>query len=332
MIIFLVFNIGVVLNIFVAVIAVLYDKLAEQKNIFQMIETLKIRSITQADKDYSALISVPAPLNVILIFLGPFLLTSRNPQRVNFLILLIAYFPVMVGVTLVFVVYNVLLIPLAYVKLWWHKLIMVYVYSKSYRVSKADKFITFCIFWIFGLPFMSLNCIVDIWHFLRHLWLSDLLKVQHKTSLKQLSKPAVEKLGSYFKTKADKILPYKQVATDVRDDLGIIRTVLRILQPVNLVNFVMDRSEAPGGDRSKFVAGLAEQNSVSQMHSQVKEYTVIKDILDRNSDYIRPTEESHRIKTIDCQILFTMLQDSMRHKTVLKVESDTYIFVRRAVE
>lgn len=142
-----------------------------------MIETLKMRSFTQADKDYSALISVPAPLNVILVFLGPFLLTSRNPQRVNFFILLIAYLPVMVGVTLVFVVYNVLLIPIAYVKLWWHKLIMVYVYSKSYRVSKADKFITFCIFWLFGLIFMTLNCVVDIWHFLRHLWLPDLLKV-----------------------------------------------------------------------------------------------------------------------------------------------------------
>jgi|LauGreDrversion4_2_1035121.scaffolds.fasta_scaffold52683_2 hypothetical protein len=102
-------------------------------------------------------------------------------------------------------------------------------------------------------------------------------------------------------------MPYKEVATDIREELSIIKTVLRILQPVNLVNFIMDKSEEPGGDRSRFVADLAEKNSINLMHSKVKEYTVIKDIMERNSEYIRPSEESHRIKTIDCQVMFTMV-------------------------
>lgn len=43
MIIFLVCNVGIILNIFIAVIAVLYDTYSEKRNVYQMLETLKIR-------------------------------------------------------------------------------------------------------------------------------------------------------------------------------------------------------------------------------------------------------------------------------------------------
>lgn len=200
MIIFLVCNIGIILNIFIAVIAVLYDNYAEHRNVYQMLETLKIRPQTEADKEYSSLISLPTPINVLHMFVAPFLLTSSRPQRVNECMLTIGYIPVMIGVTLVFAVYNLLLVPLAYVKLWWHKLIMIYVYSKSYRVSRADKFITFCLFWVFGLLTLTLSALADLYYFVRHLWLRDLLKTQHKSMHVQLSKRNIEKVRRYFLT------------------------------------------------------------------------------------------------------------------------------------
>ena len=166
MIIFLVCNVGIILNIFIAIITVLYDNYAENRNVYQMMETLKIRPQTHAEKEYSSLISIPAPLNFIHIFFAPFLLTSKKPQKCNEIILSMGYIPVMIGTTLVFIIYNLLLVPLCFVKLWWHKLIMVYVYSKSYRVSRADKFITFCLFWVFGLVTLTLNTFTDIYFFL----------------------------------------------------------------------------------------------------------------------------------------------------------------------
>jgi hypothetical protein len=53
--------------------------------------------------------------------------------------------------------------------------------------------------------------------------------------------------------------------------------------------------------------------------------------MERNSDFIRISDESPRIKAIDCQIMFTMVQDAVRYRTVLKVQDDQYIFVRRAM-
>lgn len=246
MIMFLVCNVGIIINIFIAVIAVLYDAYSERRNVFQMLETLKIRSVTQADKNYSALISLPAPLNASLILLAPFLLTSSNPRKVNEFILSLAYIPVMFGVTLVFIVYNLLLVPLCFVKLWWHKLIMVYVYSKSYRVSRADKFMTFCVFWAVGLFTLTLNSLVDIYYFIRHLWLADLVKTQHKSTSsrrEQISKDNIQGVAAYFRACQEQVRPYRDIAVEVRDRLGVFQYILKLLQPVNLFNFVTQKKD-----------------------------------------------------------------------------------------
>lgn len=128
------------------------------------------------------MVSLPSPLNVLLVLFAPILLTSKNPQRINELLLSIAYIPVMIGVTLLFILYNIILLPATYTKLFFHKMVMIYVYSKSYRVSRADKFITFVFFVCCGPFILSMNMIVDIWYFLKHLWLKELPKTKHKTS------------------------------------------------------------------------------------------------------------------------------------------------------
>ena len=67
-----------------------------------------------------------------------------------------------------FLLYTVALVPVTYVKLVFHKLVMIFVYSKSYRVTKADKFMQWILFVIIGLPRLSLNVFTDYAAFLRH--------------------------------------------------------------------------------------------------------------------------------------------------------------------
>lgn len=84
--------------------------------------------------------------------------------------------------TLLFVVYNLVLWPFAYLKLFFHKLIMIMVYSKSFRVSRADKFMNFVIFIISGPFLLFINIWVDTRFFLEHMLLKELYKTQHKTN------------------------------------------------------------------------------------------------------------------------------------------------------
>ena len=70
--------------------------------------------------------------------------------------------------------------PLVYVKMVFHKLTMVWVYSRSFRVSRADKFMNFVAYFLIGPIWIIGNTIVDTWFFLRHMVRLDLQKVKNK--------------------------------------------------------------------------------------------------------------------------------------------------------
>jgi hypothetical protein len=96
-------------------------------------------------------------------------MTSKKPECFNKFILFIAYIPIIIFATLVFFVYNLALLPFTYIKIFFHKLVMIMVYSKAFRVSRADKFMNYVIFVSFGAFFLLANVFVDIYYFLKHL-------------------------------------------------------------------------------------------------------------------------------------------------------------------
>lgn len=69
---------------------------------------------------------------------------------------------------------------------------------------------------------------------------------------------------------------------------------------------------------------------MTTMFTKIKEFATIKRLMERNCEYIR-FENSQRIKTVDCKVLYIAVADMLRHKTVLKVEDENYVFIRRAI-
>lgn len=178
LIVFLIINIGLFMSLFVSMLVTLYDAFVDRQSSYHMLATLRIRPVTQADKDYSSLISIPPPLNVFLLLLAPFLLTSKNPELWNRVILWVAYFPILVVTTTCFIAYEFVLYALCFVKVLFHKLIMIFIYSKSYRVTKADKFMLWIFFGLVG-PFRLLfNIATDTVAFVQHCSLSNLAKTK----------------------------------------------------------------------------------------------------------------------------------------------------------
>jgi hypothetical protein len=162
------------MNLFVSIITVLFQALKQNENVYQMIETLKVRSTTQADKEYSILISCPAPVNFFLLLSAPCLLSSPTKKDLNQKLLLAMYSPILLSLIAIFIAFEVVMWPFVYTKMLFHKLTMVWVYSKSFRVSRADKFANFISFVVHG-PFTVIgNSFVDTYYFVRHLLLLDL--------------------------------------------------------------------------------------------------------------------------------------------------------------
>ena len=220
-VIYLIVNIGLFLSLFNSLVIRLYEEFCVHESIFHMMETLRIRPQSQADKEYSALISLPPPLNVFLFFLAPFLLTSKNPEIWNKVILWFAYLPILICATTVFFVYNVALLPLCYVKIFFHKLVMIFVYSKSYRVSKADKFILMVIFLPLGPIRLTANVIVDTFAFVNHCLQTNLKKNKVNINRKPFSKESMNLLNKYIHERNERMMPFKQVASEARERMGV---------------------------------------------------------------------------------------------------------------
>ena len=163
-----------------------------------MLEKLKIRPVTVADKEFSVLISLPAPLNVILLFLAPFLFVSRNPETMNKSLLWVAYLPILICSFTVFSVYNIALLPVTALKLFFHKMIMIFIYSKSVRMSRADKFMLWILFAVVGPFRLVSNVLLDMWTFIRHSTLQNLNKTKVKISKKNMTKKNLVDLSEYF--------------------------------------------------------------------------------------------------------------------------------------
>ena len=97
---------------------------------------------------------------------------------INKAILWVAYAPILLMSFMIFFLYNAILLPITYLKIFFHKMVMIFVYSKSYRVSRADKFMLWIFFAMVG-PFRLLNnFLMDLVAFVQHCTLQDLNKTK----------------------------------------------------------------------------------------------------------------------------------------------------------
>ena len=94
---------------------------------------------------------------------------------------------------------------------------MIFVYSKSYRISRADKFMLWIMFAVIG-PFRLLaNVIIDLFAFLKHCTLQDLKKTKVQIREKPLHKNTIRMASDYFKQRSERVITFKQAAGELRD-------------------------------------------------------------------------------------------------------------------
>ena len=98
----------------------------------------------------------------------------------------------------VFSVYNIALLPVTALKLFFHKMIMIFIYSKSVRMSRADKFMLWILFAVVGPFRLVSNVLLDMLTFLRHSTLQNLKKTKVKISKKNMTKKNLVDLNEYF--------------------------------------------------------------------------------------------------------------------------------------
>ena len=117
-------------------------------------------------------------------------------------------------------------------------------------------------------------------------------------------------------------MPFKQVASEARDRMGVFQQIARLLQPWGLVHFV--RGNVRVANRVK------PDDDFEQLFVKVKEYSSLKAILEGNAEMV--VFNKRRTKSIDCKLMSVLVEDALRSKTVEKLGDDNFIFIRRAVD
>jgi len=117
------------------------------------------------------------------------------------------------------------LLPVCFLKVFFHKMIMIFVYSKSHRIGRADKFMQWVTFTITGPIRLTANMLVDMVVFLQHCTVMNLRKMNERTkeaiAEKPLSKANLVMVKEYFVTRNERLIPFKQVASEIRDQMSI---------------------------------------------------------------------------------------------------------------
>jgi hypothetical protein len=108
---------------------------------------------------YFGLISACPPLNVIPFLFSPFYVYIHNKKllnKFNRLILYFSYLPFPILLTPFYILWNIILLPVAYIML-------VARYAKKYKTNKTSKDLKELLFYIFISPIvLGISCFTDL--------------------------------------------------------------------------------------------------------------------------------------------------------------------------
>jgi hypothetical protein len=227
--------------------------------------------------------------------------------------------PVLLVTFTIYFIYTAALLPLAFVKVFFHKMVMVFMYSKSYRVHKSDKFMQWVLFAVIGGPRMIANFFVDLVSFLQHCLKQDIKKTKASLHQRPLSKQTLQLAHTYLVERQERMIPLRSLASELRNQMGIFDRISLLLKP---------QSTRPNLQQTQ----LPQKSTLNlkPFHDSVKQYCTLKQILVQNSETI--TLHNRRVKAVDCKVLAQLFEDALRQKSTLKIRDDNYIFIRRAVD
>lgn len=197
-----------------------------------MNEALKTRPVTEADELHSSLISGAFPLNGLNWISPAFMFIPGSPRIANEVFLHIQFFPIMVVMVILFVIYNLIIWPVAYLKLIPHKFALIFKKNVACTGNASNRVGSFILMLAIGPIILFLNIIVDCYYFIWHLYSKDLERVDESIKhIPDMSLKTYHKLYTYLESNPSPYMAYEKVANDIRDELEVLTSIRQMLFP-----------------------------------------------------------------------------------------------------
>ena len=185
------------LNLLIAILSSTYAILEEKKLVLYINEILKLRNVIEYHHTCGGLTSAAPPWNVFGLIASPIYVLKSDTRKLDKIILLINYIPILVGTVFIFIFINLLLLPLTYVKNIVIK--FQFIFDKRLETTVRSRVFTLIIFISLGGVIVMLNLIVDLYVFVLHLYQSEISYRKEKSKVQYVSSETYKKLHDKFK-------------------------------------------------------------------------------------------------------------------------------------
>ena len=158
-------NMILMINLLIAIMSDQYSLLSEVRTGLFWSQVIQEMPKLKYDKHYGVLNILPFFFGWLSFLIMPFMTCIKDPdtlQMINEVCCQIAYFPILLVLSTIFITVNAVLIPFAYVKTVIHKAMLLSTYksaSQSYNLV---------IFIILGLPILVFAQFADLVRFMKH--------------------------------------------------------------------------------------------------------------------------------------------------------------------
>ena len=117
---YLIVNVILLVNLLIAQLANAYKRHNKKRKVLMLLYTLSVRDVSEADEKYSSVVSAPFPLSVCNLLFGSIVLGAKSPT-LNLILLHFYFLPVLIVCLVVFVLYQLAILPFCYIKMLGHK-------------------------------------------------------------------------------------------------------------------------------------------------------------------------------------------------------------------
>ena len=228
--IFLLFTMIMLMNFLIAILSNIYANLNDVQIGLYLRKVLYLRQRSNYDERFSSIIYALPPMNIISFMLLPLIAYFKSP-KLNNLILLFQYIPVWVTAIIIFIIFSILILPLAYGLLIFYKASNL---PNKPIFGMKDLFlriIDLLVFAFFGLFIIGFWIILDVVNYVVRLYDSNIIYINshEEDELEKINK-SMDGIEKY----RESINQGKEFSKDGEEKKTFMRTktINRVLNPI----------------------------------------------------------------------------------------------------
>ncbi|CDW90047.1 wd-40 repeat protein [Stylonychia lemnae] len=176
-IIFLVFNMVLLLNLMIAILSTTFSILQEKKLALYYDGIIEAIPQYKFDKTYGSMICAFPPINLIIFPFNLISILTKDKiflRKLDHLLMNIAYVPVLLIILIFFIAGNAFCLPFSYLYTLYKKFKQIFIDTKN----KPVQILRFLEFLLFGLVYLGISQIFDIYVYFKHCYSNNYEKLQ----------------------------------------------------------------------------------------------------------------------------------------------------------